>query len=60
MSVYCVYRSHYEGPSGKHVRKLAGDSVLGWFQDVWERAMQAPDVSRWVRAELGCDIYGFA
>ena len=48
MSVYFVYRSHYEGPSGKHVRRLDGDSVLGWFQAVWERAKQAEDVSEWV------------
>lgn len=60
MSVYFVYRSHYEGPSGKHVQRLPGDSVLGWFQDVWDRAKQAPDVSQWAWAELGCDVYGFA
>ncbi len=60
MSVYFVYRSHYEGPSGKHVRKLDGDSVLGWFQAVWERAKQADDLFAWVRDELGCYPYGFS
>lgn len=59
MSVYIVYRSHYEGPSGKHVRKLDGDSVLGWFQSVWGRAKQADDLWEWVEAELGCHVYGF-
>ena len=49
MSVYFVYRSHYEGPSGKHVRVLDGDSVLGWFQSVWERAKGAEDVSGWLQ-----------
>jgi hypothetical protein len=29
MAVYFVYRSHYEGPSGKHVRVFDGESVLG-------------------------------
>ena len=53
MSVYFVYRSHYEGPSGKHVRVLDGESVLGWFQVVWERAKEAEDVAEWVKAELG-------
>ena len=59
MSVYFVYRSHYEGSSGKHVRRLDGDSVLGWFQGVWERAKQADDASEWVKSEIGADIYGF-
>jgi hypothetical protein len=60
MSVYFVYRSHYEGPSGKHVRRLEADSVLGWFQAVWERAKQAEDASEWVKTEIGADVYGFA
>jgi hypothetical protein len=60
MSVYFVYRSHYEGPSGKHVRVLDADSVLGWFQSIWERAKVAEDISRWLKSELGCDVYGFA
>jgi len=60
MSVYFVYRSHYEGPSGKHVRRLDGDSVLGCFQAVWERAKQADDPSEWVKSEIGTSIYGFA
>src|SRR5579875_448398 len=59
MSVYVVYRSHYEGPSGKHVRRLDGDSVLGWFQAVWERAKQADDASQWVKSEIGTSVYGF-
>lgn len=60
MSVYFVYRSHYEGPSGKHVRHLEGDSVLGWFQGVWERAKQADDASEWVKSEIGTSVYDFA
>jgi hypothetical protein len=59
MSVYFVYRSHYEGPSGKHVRRLDGDSVLGWFQAVWERAKQADDAWEWVKSEIGTSVYGF-
>ncbi len=59
MSVYFVYRSHYEGPSGKHVRKLDGDSVLGWFRAVWKRAKRADDLPEWVQGELGCGVYAF-
>ncbi len=60
MSVYFIYRSEYAGPSGKHVRRLEADSVLGWFQGAWERAKQADDVSEWVKTEIGADVYGFA
>jgi len=60
MSVYFVYRSHYEGPSCKHVLCLDADSVLGWFQGVWERAKQADDASEWVKREIGANVYGFA
>jgi hypothetical protein len=60
MNVYFVYRSHYEGPSGKHVRVLDGDSVLGWFQAAWEKAKEAEDISEWLKAELGCTVYGFS
>src|SRR5262249_34346757 len=59
ISVYFVYRSHYEGPSGKHDRRLEGDSILRWFRAAWERAKQAEDASEWVGAELGCSVYGF-
>jgi hypothetical protein len=60
MCVYFVYRSHYEGPSGKHVRVLQADSVLGWFRDVWERAKGAEDAGAWLKAELGCEVYGLS
>jgi hypothetical protein len=60
MSVYFVYRSHYEGPSGKHVRVLDADSVLGWFRAAWERAKGAEDAAEWVKAEIGTDVYGFS
>ncbi len=60
MSVYFVYRSHYEGPSGKHVRKLPGDSVLEWFKTVWNEAKKVPDAEAWVQSTLGSDVYGFA
>jgi hypothetical protein len=59
MSVYFVYRSEYEGPSGKHVRKFEADTVLGWFRQVWEPAKQAADASEWVKSEIGTSVYGF-
>ncbi len=59
MSVYFVYRSPCEGPSGKHLRKFDDDTVLGWFQQVWEPAKQAEDASEWMKSEIGTSVYGF-
>jgi hypothetical protein len=42
-SVYFVYRIHYEAPSGRHVRRLPGRSVLEWFRDAFDRAAAASD-----------------
>ena len=32
MALWFVYRSHYEGPLSRRVRKLRASSVLAWFQ----------------------------
>ncbi|MFO0891092.1 MAG: hypothetical protein U0790_18350 [Isosphaeraceae bacterium] len=60
MSTYFVYRSHYAGPSGRHVRRFDSESVLGWFQRAWEPAKRAEDAYAWVKSEIGADVYGFA
>ncbi|WP_211588480.1 hypothetical protein [Allorhizocola rhizosphaerae] len=52
--MYFVYRSHYEGPLGKHVRRLPDTTVLGWFKRGWASS----DPSEFVEAELGADVYG--
>ncbi|HSI87100.1 MAG: hypothetical protein ACAI35_19785 [Candidatus Methylacidiphilales bacterium] len=60
MSIYFVYRSPYEGPSGKLVRTFADDkTVLGWFQRRWQRLAQCKDIRLAVDAELDCHVYGF-
>ena len=41
LSVYFIYRSHYEGPAGKYVRRVDADTVLAWFQATWEPAQAA-------------------
>jgi uncharacterized protein (TIGR02996 family) len=58
MSVYFVYRSHYEGPSGKHVKRFGDPSVLDWFRNHWQGAAGDASYGR-VRALLGCHVYGF-
>jgi len=52
--VYFVYRSHYDGPLSKRVRRLPDASVLDWFRRGWE--CESPE--DWVAAELGGDVYG--
>jgi hypothetical protein len=58
MSAYFVYRSHYEGPSAKHVKRFEDPSVLDWFRSHWQGAA---DMAAHRRAEelLGCHVYGF-
>ena len=59
MSVYFVYRSHYEGPSGKHVRRLEADSVLGMVSGGLGTGQTGTGRLQWVKSEIGADIYGF-
>jgi uncharacterized protein (TIGR02996 family) len=35
MAVSFVYRSHYEGPSGKHLARFDDPTVLDWFRNRW-------------------------
>ncbi|MFC4059093.1 hypothetical protein ACFOWE_12350 [Planomonospora corallina] len=57
-----VYRSHYEGPLGKHVRRLPDATVLDWFRRAWSTVAggAAPDVGAWLEAELGVGVYGLS
>ena len=51
-----VYRSHYEGPLGRRVRRLPDATVLDWFRRGWS----VDDPRAWVEAELGGDVYGLS
>lgn len=55
-AVHFVYRSHYEGPLGKLVRRLPDATVLDWFRRGWD----CDDPKSWVEAELGADVYGLS
>jgi hypothetical protein len=55
-AVYFVYRSHYEGPLSKRVRRLPDETVLDWFKRGWA----TPDPRAFIEAELGGDVYGLA
>jgi uncharacterized protein (TIGR02996 family) len=36
MAVYFVYRSHYQNPGCKHVRRFDAETVLDWFRSIWK------------------------
>ncbi|MBE3012554.1 hypothetical protein IL992_25655 [Microbispora sp. NEAU-D428] len=55
--VHFVYRSVYEGPSGRLVRHFPDATVLDWFRRVWDDAA-SQDAYTWVQRELGTDVYG--
>lgn len=57
MSVYFVYRSHYDNPGCKHVRKFDADSVLKWFRQIWKPV--ADGASEHSVKLLGRRVYSF-
>jgi uncharacterized protein (TIGR02996 family) len=59
MSVYFVYRSHYNTPTLNHVEKFKDATVLAWFQRHWRPIADYGKAAQYVRKTLGCDVYGF-
>ncbi|WP_344970846.1 hypothetical protein [Streptosporangium fragile] len=59
---YFVYRTHYEGPLGKRIRRLPDATVLGWFRRAWAAVVDdvLEDADAWIEAELGGGVYGLA
>jgi hypothetical protein len=58
MSVLFVYRSHYEGPTGKYVRRFEDASILDWFRARWRGASEEA-AEQAAHTALGADVYGF-
>ncbi len=56
--LYFVYRTHYEGPLSKRIRRLPDRSVLAWFQRGWQATAKGEDYEAWIEAELGGGVYG--
>ncbi len=56
--IWFVYRSHYEGPLSKRVRRLEAPSVLAWFQAQIEEARVAEHPGESVAAALGGPVHG--
>lgn len=51
--IWFVYRTHYEGPLSKRVKKLNAPSVLAWFQKAIKNGGKGAE------KELGGHVYGF-
>jgi hypothetical protein len=56
--IWFVYRSHYEGPLSKHVRRLEAPSVLAWFQGMIEEARISIAPRDLSTSALGCRVHG--
>ena len=57
--IWFVYRSHYEGPLSRRVRRLDAPSVLAWFARTMAEAKKAAEPGGIYEAELGGYVYGF-
>src|SRR5262245_5405072 len=60
MTVYFVYRSHYEGPTLKHLKCFNDGTVLEWFRNRWKGIADWKEAHRWVEQEMGCRVCHFA
>jgi uncharacterized protein (TIGR02996 family) len=58
MAVTIVYRSHYDDPSGKRVKRFEDATVLDWFRNHWAE-LSRDDADKRLPALIGFDIYGF-
>lgn len=68
--IWFVYRTPYEGPTGKRVTRLPDPSVLAWFQRLWTATADVVAVGdehrahRWATAQvagdLGGEVYGLS
>jgi uncharacterized protein (TIGR02996 family) len=60
MTVYFVYRSHYDNPSTKCLKRFDDASVLDWFKNRWAHLAHADEARARLKRLLGCSVYGFA
>ncbi len=59
MSIYFVYRSHYDNATQKHLKRFDDPSILDWFRNRWTRWADSEDIYHSVAEELGRDVYSF-
>lgn len=56
--VWFVYRSHYEGPLSRRIRRLDAPSVLGWFVQRMQDAAASDKPGEVYLEDLGGHVYG--
>lgn len=56
--IWFVYRSHYEGPLSRRVRRLDAPSILDWFSRRMNEARAADKPGEIYHDELGGYVYG--
>src|SRR5438105_5009246 len=59
MAVYFVYRSHYDDPAGKRLKRFEDATVLDWFRTHWDQLARADGARDAVKELLGFFVYGF-
>jgi uncharacterized protein (TIGR02996 family) len=59
MSVWFVYRSHYDLPLTRHVKRFEEATVLEWFQNHWGRKGTDEEIQDYTQELLGCEAYGY-
>lgn len=57
MGVTFVYRSYYEHPTGRFVRRYEESSLPEWFANRWHGATE-DDAYEMAKGWLGCGVYG--
>lgn len=58
MAVHFVYRSHYDNPTCFHRKRFKADSLLAWFQSIWQ-PIRADDAGDHAETLLGTHVYSF-
>lgn len=56
--IWFVYRSHYEGPLSRRIRRLEDPSILAWFTRLMTDARTADKPDELYEKEVGGYVYG--
>jgi uncharacterized protein (TIGR02996 family) len=59
VSVYFVYRCHYQGPTEKHLRRFEDATVLDWFRNHWQPIADNDAAFEHADQLLDCHVYMF-
>ncbi len=59
MPVYFIHRSFYGNPGAKYLRVFEADTVLEWFQSIWQGKTRAEERT-YSEQLLGADVYSFS